>query len=204
LALRAISGVHLLETTPGDTTDGEAITASVADPPRFGQVFDRHVDAIYGYLCRRVGHTSAEELTSETFTRAFDGRERFVGEDALPWLYGIASNLIRHHARAERRQLAAYARVASRDAGVHVDDELEGRMDAAAMVGTLAEALGRLRPDERDVLLMHVWQGLSYRDIADALGIAVGTVGSRLTRARATVRDALGERGHPKEDGSDG
>lgn len=91
LAHRAISGVHVLEATPGDTTDGEAIAASIADPQRFGQVFDRHVDAIYGYLCRRVGRTNAEELTSETFARAFDGRERFSGEDALPWLYGIAA-----------------------------------------------------------------------------------------------------------------
>lgn len=196
--------MHALETDLGDTTDGEAIAASVADPTRFGQVFDRHVDAIYGYLCRRVGRTSAEELTSETFARAFDGRERFSGEDALPWLYGIASNLIRHHARSERRQLAAYGRVASRDARDHLDDAVESRMDAAAMVPALAEALSRLRPDERDVLLMHAWQGLSYRDIADALGIATGTVGSRLTRARGTFREVLRESGHLKEGGNDG
>lgn len=196
--------MHALATTLGDATDGEAIAASVLDPPRFGQVFDRHVDAIYGYLCRRVGRTSAEELTSETFARAFDGRERFSGEEALPWLYGIASNLVRHHARAERRQLAAYARVASRDAGEQLDVEVEGRMDAAAMVPALSEALRRLRPDERDVLLMHAWQRLSYRDIADALDIAIGTVGSRLTRARATVREVLREYGHLKEDGRDG
>jgi RNA polymerase sigma-70 factor, ECF subfamily len=204
VAHRAISGVHVLATTTGDTTDGEAIAASVADPPRFGQVFDRHVDAIYGYLYRRVGRSSAEELTSETFARAFDGRERFTGAEALPWLYGIASNLIRHHVRAERRQLAAYGRVASRDAGGQMDDDVEGRMDAAAMVPALAEALKRLRLDERDVLLMHAWQGLSYRDIADALGIATGTVGSRLTRARATVREVLHEHGHLREDNSDG
>ncbi len=193
-----------METTSGDTTDGQEIVASVSDPPRFGQVFDRHVDSIYGYLCRRVGHMCAEELTSETFARAFDGRDRFVGEDALPWLYGIASNLVRHHARAERRQLAAYARVASQDARDQVDDGVEGRMDAAAMVPALAEALRRLRPDERDVLLMHAWQGLSYRDIADAQGIAVGTVGSRLTRARATVREVLRERGQLREGRNDG
>ena len=201
---RAISGVHALETVSGDATDGDAIAASVADPSRFGKVFDRHVDAIYDYLCRRVGRAVAEELTSETFARAFDGRERFTGDDALPWLYGIASNLVRHHARAERRQLAAYARAASRDAGVQLDDEVEARMDAAAMVPALAEALRRLRPDERDVLLMHAWQNLSYRDIADALGIAIGTVGSRLTRARATVREVLRERGYLREGGNDG
>lgn len=196
--------MRALESISGDTTDAEAIAASVADPPRFGQVFDRHVDAIYGYLCRRVGRTSAEELTSETFARAFDSRERFSGEDALPWLYGIASNLIRHQLRAERRQFAAYARAASRDAIDQVDDEVEGRVDAAAMVPALAEALRRLRPEERDVLLMHAWQGLSYRDIANALGIAIGTVGSRLTRARASVREALQGCGLLREGGSDG
>ena len=196
--------MHALEIDLGDATDGEAIASSIGDPTRFGQVFDRHVDVIYGYLCRRVGRTSAEELTSETFTRAFACRERFVGEDALPWLYGIATNLIRHHSRAERRELAAYARLASRDARDAVDDAVEDRLDAAAIAPVLVEALLRLRPDERDVLLMHTWQELSYRDIADALGIAVGTVGSRLTRARATVRDVLAERGCLKEDGSDG
>lgn len=196
--------MHALESISGDTTDAEAIAASVADPPRFGQVFDRHVDAIYGYLCRRVGRTSAEDLTSETFACAFDGRERFFGEDALPWLYGIASNLIRHQLRAERRQLAAYARAASQDARDQVDDEIEGRVDATAMVPALAEALRRLRPEERDVLLMHAWQGLSYRDIADALGIAIGTVGSRLTRARGSVREALHGWGLLREGVSDG
>jgi RNA polymerase sigma-70 factor (ECF subfamily) len=196
--------VHVLEAISGDTTDGHAIAASVSDPPRFGQVFDRHVDAIYGYLHRRVGRSSAEELTSETFARAFDGRERFSGEDALPWLYGIASNLVRHHVRAERRQLAAYARVASQGERDRPDDDAEGRVDAAAMVPALAEALGRLRPEERDVLLMHAWQGLSYREIADALAIAIGTVGSRLNRARGTVREVLREHGHLREDASDG
>lgn len=204
MAHRAISGVHVLEAISGDTTDGDAIVASIADPPRFGQVFDRHVETVYGYLCRRVGRMSAEELTSETFARAFDGRERFSGEDALPWLYGIASNLIRHHVRAERRQLAAYARAASQGETDRVDDDAEGRVDAVAMMPALAEALRRLRPDERDVLLMHAWQGLSYREIADALGIAVGTVGSRLTRARANVREALREHGHLREEASDG
>lgn len=196
--------MHVLEAVPADTTDGEAIAASLADPPRFGQVFDRHVDAIYGYLCRRVGRGSAEDLTSETFVRAFDGRESFSGDDALPWLYGIASNLIRHHARAEHRQLAAYARVAYRDARDGVDEEVDGRLDAAAMMPALAEALRRLRPDERDVLLMHAWQGLSYRDIAGALGIAIGTVGSRLNRARVTVREVLRGYGNVGEGGSDG
>jgi RNA polymerase sigma-70 factor (ECF subfamily) len=196
--------VHVLQTISGDATDGETIAASVGDPSRFGRVFDRHVDAIYGYLCRRVGRTAAEELTSETFVRAFDGRERFFGEDALPWLYGIASNLIRHHARAERRQLAAYARLASWGTRDRLDVDVDGRLDAAALIPALAEALTRLRPDERDVLLMHTWQELSYRDIADALGVAVGTVGSRLTRARATVREVLRDGGYLREDGSDG
>lgn len=187
-----------------DTTDAEVIHASVADPPLFGEVFERHVEAVFGYLCRRVGHTTAEELTSETFVRAFDGRERFSGEDALPWLYGIATNLVRHHKRAERRQLAAYARVASRDARDQVDDEVEGRVEAAELMPALAEALKRPRPEERDVLLLHAWQGLPYRDVAEALQIAVGTVGSRLTRARATIRSVLDARGHLRKDGSDG
>src|SRR5579859_3907447 len=93
-------------------TDSEAIAASVNDPPRFALVFERHYQAIWTYLARRVGAALAEELVSETFVRAFAGRDGYDGayENARPWLYGIATNLLRKHARSEERRRRAYAR----------------------------------------------------------------------------------------------
>ncbi|MFN2469433.1 MAG: RNA polymerase sigma factor [Gaiellaceae bacterium] len=92
-------------------TDGEAIAASVRDPAAFVPVFDRHFGAIRRYLARRLGSDLGGELAAETFTRAFDARGRYDTSraDALPWLYGIAANLVRRHLRAEERRLHAYA-----------------------------------------------------------------------------------------------
>ena len=101
----------------GAVSDGEVIAASLTDPERFVAVVDAHGDAIYRYLARRVGPAAAEDLASETFLRAFRSRAAYRGvggqPTALPWLYGIATNLVRDHARHERRRLDAMARMAS-------------------------------------------------------------------------------------------
>jgi RNA polymerase sigma-70 factor (ECF subfamily) len=196
--------VNAIRATPAATPDGDAILASAVEPAAFGVIFDRHVDAIFGYLCRRVGRSDAEELASETFVRAFDLRERFSGEDARPWLYGIATNLIRNHRRAERRQLLAYARAASRSVPGNAEEDIEGRMDATAAAPLLSVALQRLDAGDRDVLLLHAWEGLSYKEISDALGIALGTVGSRLSRARRVAREVLQGAGRFREDENHG
>jgi len=93
-------------------TDARAIARSLNEPERFEVVFDRHFAAVHRYLKRRVGTELAQELAAETFLQAFKGRRRFAGEDALPWLYGIAANLLRMNRRAEERRLRAYSRVA--------------------------------------------------------------------------------------------
>lgn len=85
-------------------SDGEAIRGSLEDPARFKLVFDRHASAVYRYLYRRVGSDAVEELSADTFATAFDLRERFEGENALPWLYGIAANVLRRHRRTEGRR----------------------------------------------------------------------------------------------------
>lgn len=184
---------------PTNRSDAVAITASLEEPRRFGVVFDRHVDAIYGYLARRVGVQNAEELTAETFLCAFDARRRFSGGDALPWLYGIATNQIHRHRRDERRQLAAYTRAAT-DVMDFDEGDIEGRLDAAASAPLLSSALQQLDPGDRDALLLHTWQGLSYKEIAEALDIAIGTVGSRLNRARRLVRASLEQDERFRED----
>ena len=144
------------------------------------RLFEDHFDAIYGYLARRVGPDLARDLAAETFTQAYRGRRRYdAGRgSALAWLYGIAHNLLRRHYRDEERALAALAPLDARPA----------REDAEPW---LAAALGDLGRDERDVLLLYAWAGLSYDEIALAVGVPIGTVRSRLHRARRRLRDAM-------------
>jgi len=151
-------------------------------------IFDRHFDAIRGYIARRLGAEAAADLTAETFMRAFDSRKRYdlTRPDALPWLYGIASHVLRRHARDEQRRLRAYARVATEPQQTARDGEL---VDA-----DIAAALAAIRPAEREVLFLYAWADLGYEEIAHALDIPVGTVRSRLARARAHAAAAFAPR----------
>lgn len=173
-------------------SDAEAIAASLADPAAFVALFDRHADQINRYLRRRVGSDTADELTSETFAQAFEHRARFDGRraDARPWLYGIAHNLLRHHYRTEERDLRAYARTGI-DPTQHALDTSAGTLDGAPSTLELADALAQLSSEERDVLLLIAWGELDYNEVADALGIPLGTVRSRLNRARRRIRELL-------------
>ena len=147
----------------------------------FEELFEREFDSVYGYLARRVGPELGRDLASETFTRAFAARKRYdpARGDARPWLYGIASNLLRRHYRDEERRLSALARLDIR------------REAAPPEESRLAAALATLPPEERDALLLFAWADLGYEEIATVLEVPVGTVRSRLHRARARVRAAL-------------
>lgn len=183
--------------------DGDVIVSSFERPECFEAVFDRHATTIYRYLRRRVGEALAEELTAETFARAFRGRRRFDcrGESALPWLYGIAANLLRMHRRTEERRLRAYARAAGRSLA-HPPSDSDQRLDAVALRPVLAAALADLPHAQREVLLLHAWADLSHEEIAAALDISAGTVRSRLHRARAHVAERLVRTGNKAGDDS--
>jgi RNA polymerase sigma-70 factor (ECF subfamily) len=159
----------------------------------FAAIFDRHYDAIARYLRRRVGATLGDELASETFLRAFAGRADFDPSrtSALPWLYGIAANLVRQHHRTEQRRLRAYARAVVRLREESDLADVDERLDAAAAGGALAAALAELNMPEREVLLLYAWAELSYQEIAAALRIRPGTVRSRLHRGRAAIQEQL-------------
>lgn len=162
-------------------TDREALARSLAEPELFLVLFERHYEAIARYLARRLPSDTAADLGSEVFASAFASRGRFdpsVGEP-LAYLYGIAANLIRRQRRKEERMLRAYARAAGR--GQVAEPDIE---DTAAIAAVLLE----LRPEEREVLLLHAWADLDYEQIAAALGIPVGTVRSRLSRGRERLR----------------
>ena len=172
-------------------TDGEAIAASLSEPRAFGVVFERHFGTILRYLRRRLDDRQAEEATAQTFFVAFDERGRFDREraDARPWLFGIATNIARRHRRSEVRELRAIARLDA-DTGAS-NDGAEARVDAERLRGALARCLADLPAEECDVLYLLVWAELDQPEIAAALDIPLGTVKSRLSRARKRVQEAL-------------
>jgi RNA polymerase sigma factor (sigma-70 family) len=179
-------------------TDAAILARSLDDPDAFSALFERHFSRVHGWLHRRVGGQLAEDLAAETFTRAFGRRDRFdtAYADAAPWLFGIAANLVHDHRRAELRRLRALARAQRQGEGE--EDFAAGaaaRADAAAAGAALARALSELREQERDVVLLVAWAGLEYEEVARALGVPVGTVRSRLHRARRTLRAALDTNG---------
>jgi RNA polymerase sigma factor (sigma-70 family) len=143
----------------------------------------------------------ADEFAGDVFRIACERRARFrpLHESALPWLYGLATNLLLKHWRGERRRLRALARLDARaESGDVVLDEAEERMDARSARATLLDALATLSPGDRDVVVLVAWEELSYEQVAAALAIPIGTVRSRLNRARCTVRKLLGDIGNDR------
>ena len=175
--------------------DAALIERSRHDPEAFASLYDRHAAPLHRYAARRLGVSVADDIVADTFLDAFRKRHRYdLGvTDARPWLYGIAANLIGKHSRSEVRMLRAYARTGTDPVLAETQtDEADSRLASAAVRQNLAAALAALAAGDRDVLLMIAWADLSYTEVATALGIPVGTVRSRLHRARARIRAALG------------
>ena len=195
LRLRALS--------QSQPTDGELIGRSVGDPECFATLFDRHAATVHRYLGRRVGEL-ADDLLSETFLIAFRRRAAYRPEhvEVRPWLIGIATNVVHGHRRSEQRRYRALARASAEPApSGSTTDESHDRLAAEAMRAPLAAALARLKDRDRDVLLLFAYAQLSYEEIAAVLDVPVGTVRSRLNRARRQTRAALGT-GSPFSDTS--
>jgi RNA polymerase sigma factor (sigma-70 family) len=176
------------------SSDSDEIAASLINPNRFGAVAERHFGAIYQYLARRVGRDVAQDLGAETFVIAFSARNRYdlSRASARPWLFGIATNLIRRHRRSELRMLNAYARSVP---SARLDDPVEEHsthMDHVELLARVTKAFSKLDPEQRDALHLTAIEGLSYAETAEALNIPVGTVHSRVARARITLRDHAG------------
>ena len=173
------------------SSDAEIIRRSLSEPTEFGEIFERHFSVVRGYVARRIGASPAEEITSETFVIAFKSRERYDMRtvSARPWLLGIATNLIRHHLRDERAHLAAEARTPIAPAPPPTDDT--ERIDAERLRPLLAQALLSLTVADRETFLLVALGGLTYEEAAASLDVPVGTVRSRMHRARVTMQDRL-------------
>jgi len=164
--------------------------ARQGEPECFGVLFDRHGEAVRAFCARRTGSTdAADDLVSIVFLEAWRrrGDVELVDNNALPWLYGIARRTMHHRWRTALRHRRALDRLASAPATPDHADEVAGRLDDERHLTRLRAALARLKPPDRDVLVLCVWQGLTYAEAAVALGVPVGTVRSRLSRARARL-----------------
>lgn len=169
-------------------SDATLIAESLARPERFGEVFDRHYPSIHQFALLRLGAAEADDVAAETFARAFKSRKKFAAdsETALPWLYGIATNLMRMHKRKELRRLRAYAR-----SGVDPAEDFSGsateRASAVASRGALLAALTELAHSDREIVMLTAWTDLNSAQIGEALGMPDATVRTRLARARTKL-----------------
>ncbi|AVV42416.1 RNA polymerase sigma factor [Streptomyces sp. ID05-04B] len=161
----------------------------------FGELYELYAGVVYQHALRLTGDWSvAEEVMSETFLAAWRGREAVEadGGSLRPWLFGIATNKARNADRSLRRRLAFLARRAEAGGEEVVGDFTEGlvgQIDDARRLAEVRRVLGRLRRHEREVIALCVWGGLDYAQAAEALGVPVGTVRSRLSRARKRLRE---------------
>ena len=183
--------VNALE--PG-ASDAAIIVRSAVAPDAFGLIFDRHAVSVHRFVARRAGAEAADDLLSDVFAAAFRRRDRFdpTIESALPWLYGIALNAMRRGWRSEASQQRIARRVEATTPVVssHEDGTTE-RMDAARRWDSVRPIVDALPEGDRQALLLYAWEELTYAQIAVVLDIPVGTVRSRIHRARTQVRAGL-------------
>jgi RNA polymerase sigma factor (sigma-70 family) len=184
----------LTRVTADEATDAVVIKASMDDPAVFGVLYDRYAAQLYRYAHRRLGPQTAEDLVADAFTAAFSRRDRFDPgyHDARPWLFGILTKEIARHRRREVAHYRALERIGGEVADDGLADRVSADVTARAARARLSAALTALSTGERDVLLLIAWGELAYEEVAHALDIPVGTVRSRLNRARRKIRAALG------------
>jgi RNA polymerase sigma factor (sigma-70 family) len=176
----------------------DAVVTSVEHPHRFEAVFEQYHRTIYEYLARAVGRARADEYAGDVFVAAFAARARY--DPALgsvrAWLFGIAANVRRTRARSDARGKRAWDRVggerAATDGGF---DVVEEGLDYGRRLAWVAELLRELSDTDRDVLVLYAFNELTYPEIAQALGVELGTVRSRLARARGRLRELLAASG---------
>jgi RNA polymerase sigma factor (sigma-70 family) len=173
-----------------EESDSAVIAASLKLPETFGELFDRHGAVLLRFLARRVPPSDAEALLGDVFRIAFERRADFQleRESARPWLYGIAANVVAKHQRSEDRRLRATVKAAAlRTLSDDPGDEAVPAIEARTRWSRVADAINDLPAPERQAILLFAWEELSYEEIADALGVPVGTVRSRLNRARTRL-----------------
>lgn len=162
--------------------------AVAGDSDAFGDLYGRHSKAIYNYLFRRTGDWSeAEDLVASVFLEAYRRRDtaRVAEGMIVPWLVGIATNLANNRARSRWRSRRLLERVRSEVVAPH--ETGFARYEAQEQMRALLLRLRSLPREQQDVVALCLWSGFSYEDAATALSVPVGTVRSRLSRARTAL-----------------
>jgi RNA polymerase sigma factor (sigma-70 family) len=174
-------------------TDAELVARFRRDAEQFTAVHDKYFRDVYLYVAGRLDVHAAEDITAETFLMAFGQRDRFDLErgSLRSWLFGIATNMVARHRRKEARRYRAMARSGAEPAVGSHENRVLTSVAAQRMKPQLAKALAALSAGERDVVLLVALAQLSYDEVAQALGISQGTVGSRLSRARRKLTSAI-------------
>jgi RNA polymerase sigma factor (sigma-70 family) len=177
-----------------EVSDAELIQRSLADPELFTAIFDRYSGEIVRYVHSRLGADLAEDVTAEVFLAAFRYRGRFdpAMSSARPWLYGIAVRQIGKHRRSETRRLRLLRLAPADPPAEDLSDRAAERISAGQLGPRLAAVLAGLRRQDRELLLLVAWAGLSYDESATALGTTAAAVKARLHRIRVRTRAALG------------
>lgn len=182
-----------------DSTDAELwARMRGGDAVAFGELYERHARSVQSYcLWRTAALQLAEDVTATTFLEAWRRRWRLklTTESAAPLLLGVATNVLRNHWRGQRRHARALERLGRADSLLSPSHENEAiaRVDALLQVQEAGAAIRALPPREREVLALLAWGELSYAETAAALGIPIGTVRSRLARARSRLGDAFAD-----------
>jgi RNA polymerase sigma-70 factor (ECF subfamily) len=176
------------------STDAEFIRTSTEDSRAFEAVFDRHYQVIRRYAQRRAGLDLGEEIAASTFEVAFAERARFDADrftSARPWLIGIANNLLKTSLRREATRHRVHPTSIVLE-GSTPEPEL-GPLEASRRLPEMQSALSRLSESDRECFLLHVLGELSYEQVAEIQEVPVGTVRSRIHRARGILRELLTE-----------
>jgi RNA polymerase sigma factor (sigma-70 family) len=183
----------------GEPTDAELWQrAAGGESAAFGTLFERHGRLVYNFCFRRTADwAQAEELTSVVFLEAWRRRREvhLEASSAIPWLLGVATNVLRNARRAQRRHRAALERL-PREHEPDFSTAVDARLDDERQMAAVLRVVGKLPRADQEILALCAWEGLSYEEAALALGTPVGTVRSRLSRARARLRELAGDSGH--------
>jgi RNA polymerase sigma-70 factor, ECF subfamily len=176
-------------------TTTESVT-ELSEATAFGRLFDRHAQAVYTFCARRTADLAlAEDLTSVTFLEAWRHRHRAPltqDDNALPWLLGVANNVVRNARRGQRRYRTALKALPAPPHVRAAEEQAVARLVTETTLRGALDAISTLSAGEQDVVMLVLWSELSYEEAATALGIPIGTVQSRLSRARSKLQVTLG------------
>lgn len=155
----------------------------------FTAIYEQYFDRIYRYIYYKTGHReSAEDLTAKTFLKAYENRHRFDPERGAyaAWLYRIARNTVIDHFRTSNTKEAPLDSI-DPASDVDIQSEAEDR----ELRSEVRRLLDTLKPKQRDVVMLRLWEELPYKKIAEALGTSEAACKMSFSRAVVSLRKAM-------------